>query len=258
MQNAALEAAGLPMRYARFQISVEELPRALKLVSEFGFVGVNLTIPHKLRAIEFLEEQDEFCRAVGAVNCIRVGDGKLLGSNTDGAGFSAAIRSEFAAELRELRILLLGTGGAGQAIATQCAREGCQRLVLTNRSRTTAEELSANLQRNFGGLKINVIPCEESALRPAISNSDLVVNATPVGMRRTDASLIPADWLREQLFVYDTVYEPDPTALLVAARESGARAAGGLSMLLHQGALSFEAWFGRAAPLEAMAAALRQ
>ncbi|MGI8436550.1 MAG: shikimate dehydrogenase, partial [Chthoniobacterales bacterium] len=264
MQNAALEKCEIDARYAAFQISPNELADALALLSELDFLGVNLTIPHKIAAVGLVDELDDFARRAGAINTVRVLDGKLLGSNTDGLGFARAIRSEFSVDLRDLRVLLLGAGGgAGRAIAWQCAAEGCERLVLVNRSLEKAQELARALQPAFSDARVaapvarlEAVPWEERALRFQIANVDLVINATPLGLHRSDALVLPASLLAPHLIVYDTIYAPARTALLGAVAEAGARGASGLSMLLHQGALSFETWFDREAPIEAMRAAL--
>lgn len=264
MQNAALEHLGLGMRYGGFDIAPDELERALRLLPQLGFVGANITIPHKIAAAQLVDELDDFARKVGAINTIRVDGEKLLGSNTDGAGFARAIRSEFSVDLRDLRVLLLGAGGgAGRSIAMQCAMEGSERLVLVNRTHDKAQQLAAELKDYFADVRVagpvprlEAVPWDEHALRLQIANSDLLVNASSLGMRRADPSPIPASALAPHLMVYDTVYASGRTALLVAAEEAGARGANGLSMLLHQGALAFESWFDRDAPIEVMRAAL--
>ncbi|HEV3409991.1 MAG TPA: shikimate dehydrogenase [Chthoniobacterales bacterium] len=263
MLNAALQHCGLEMQYAPFQVAPEELERALRLMAERNFVGVNLTRPHKLAAAELMGELDEFAQAAGAVNCVLFEDGKLIGFNTDGPGFSRAVRHEFFVDLRDLRVLLFGTGGAGRAIAQQCAREGCERLVLVNRTHHEAAELVSALRPYFQGARVlgpvarlEVVEWKEAALRFQIGHSDLLVNATPLGMKRSDPPVVPNALLEPHLIVYDTVYEPARTALVAAATEAGARGANGLSMLLYQGALSFEHWFDREAPLDVMRGAL--
>ncbi len=210
-----------------------------------------------------VDELDDFARKVGAINTVTLRDGKLRGSNTDGPGFARAIRSEFSVDLRDLRVLLLGAGGAGRAIAWQCAAEGCERLVMVNRDLEKARQLAAELKSSFSDARVaapvarlETVPWDERALRFQIANADLVVNATPLGMHRSDPSPLAASLLAPHLMVYDTIYAPRRTALLSAAADAGARGANGLSMLLHQGALAFEEWFDREAPLEAMRAAL--
>ena len=264
MQNSALEHCGLEVRYGRFQISADELPAALRLLPSLGFVGINLTVPHKVQGAALVDELDDFARKTGAINTVRIEGEKLFGFNTDGPGFSRAIRSEFSVDLRDLRVLLLGAGGgAGRALAMQCAVEGCERLVLVDRTREKAEKLAAELKQLFADARVaapvprlQVVPWEEHALRFQISNTDFLLNATSIGMKRSDPTPVPASLLAPHLMVYDIVYSSARTALLVAAEEAGARGANGLSMLLHQGALAFEIWFDREAPLATMRAAL--
>jgi shikimate dehydrogenase len=264
MQNAALAESKLEMRYARFEIAPNELQAAFGSLAGLGFVGANLTVPHKIAALSFVNELDEAARQIGAVNTIKVEGKKLRGFNTDGKGFSRAIREEFSVDLRDLRVLLLGAGGAARAIAFQCAKENCERLVIANRDYEKAKGLAEELRPFFAGprvlgpvARLQAIALEEAALRFQIANADLVVNATPLGLHRGDAAPLPARLLAPHLMVYDTIYASGPTAFVSSAIDSGARAANGLSMLLHQGALAFEIWFDRAAPIEVMRKALR-
>lgn len=263
MQNAAFEKCGLEMRYARFEIGPSDLQAALELLPGLNFIGVNLTVPHKIAALRFVDEADETARQSGAVNTIKIDDGKLRGFNTDGKGFSRAIREEFSVDLRDLRILVLGAGGAARAIAWQCAKEDCERLVIANRDLDKAKQLADELRPFFAGprvlgpvARLQAIALDESVIRFQIANVDLVVNATALGLSRGDPPLIPARLLAPHLMIYDTIYSAGQTAFVSAAIEAGARAANGLSMLLHQGALAFEIWFDRTAPLDVMRKAL--
>jgi shikimate dehydrogenase len=264
MQNAALKRCQLDMQYARFHILPNELREALELIRKLEFVGLNLTIPHKIVAVELIDTADENVKRIGAANVVKVGAGKLHGSNTDGRGFVRAVREEFSVDLRDLRILVLGAGGAARAIALQCAKENCERLVIANGTFEKGQKLADSLRSFFEGPKVfgpvprlQAIPWEEKAFRFQVGNVDLVVNATPIGLNRGDVSPIPTRLLAPHVMVYDTIYSDKRTPLVGAAIEAGARAANGLSMLLHQGALAFEIWFQREAPLEAMRAAIR-
>jgi shikimate dehydrogenase len=264
MQNAALKEGKIAMQYARFEIAPDELEPALELLAELDFVGVNLTVPHKVAAFALVDEVDDAAREVGAINAIKFEAGNPRGFNTDGRGFARAIREEFAVDLRDLRIFLLGAGGAARAIAWQCAEENCERLVVANRDAGKGAALVDQLRPFFAGprvlgpvARLQSIGLEEAALRFQIANSDLVVNATSLGLNQNDPVPIPVRLLQPHLMIYDTVYSNRPTAFVSGAIEAGARAANGLSMLLHQGALSFEIWFDRPAPIEAMRKALR-
>ena len=262
-QNAALKACKIDMQYARFQISPDELQSALDLIRELNFVGVNLTTPHKIAASKLMDEIDDNVRRIGAINTVKIDNAKLRGYNTDGKGFARAVRQEFAVDLRDLRVMILGAGGAARAVALQCAREDCERLVITNRTFATAQKLAEELREYFAGPRVlgpvprlQPIPWEEAAIRFQIAHLDLVVNATPVGLNQSNPSPIPARLLAPHLMVYDTVYREGRTPFVSAAIEAGARAANGLAMLLYQGALAFEVWFEREAPIQAMREAL--
>ena len=247
MHNAALAVLGLDLHYTRIHVRPNELADALAHVVRAGFVGVNLTIPHKTAVLPWLDAVDPHAARLGAVNTVRVeADGTLRGFNTDGPGFVHAVRAEFGLTLRGASVLILGAaGGAGRALATQCVLEGCGRVVLVNRTFEKARALAETLGAT-------AVPWEEAA--GALSNVDLLVNASSVGLHAGDASPLPAAAIPAGTQVFDTVYRAsgEPTPLLTAARAAGARAVGGLALLLHQGALSFEHWFGVPAPLEAM------
>lgn len=263
IQNAALKHSKLDMRYTRFHILPNELREALDLVRRLNFIGVNITVPHKIAALDHVDDVDPDARRIGAVNMISFAGKTARGFNTDGRGFSRAIRDEFSVDLRDLRVLVLGAGGAGRAIAMQCAKENCERLVIANRNFAKAKQLAEELREFFAGPKVfgpvprlQAIAWEETAIRFQIANIDLIVNATPLGLNRTDSAAIPARLLAPHVMIYDTVYVQGRTPLTAAAVEAGARAANGLSMLLYQSAFSFAIWFEREAPLEVMRAAL--
>ncbi|HEY4758605.1 MAG TPA: shikimate dehydrogenase, partial [Chthoniobacterales bacterium] len=259
MQNAGLKACKIDMQYARFQVLPEELQSALEVVRQSNFIGVNLTTPHKIAACKFVERIDDHARRIGAINTIKLVDAKLYGYNTDGKGFARAIRQEFAVDLRDLRIMILGAGGAGRAIALQCAKENCDRLIIANRNFEKARQLADELREFFAGPKVlgpvprlQAIAWDEPSIRFQIAHLDLIVNATVLGLNRSDPSPIPARLLAPHLMIYDTIYRQGHTSFVSAAIEAGARAATGSSMLLYQGAFAFEIWFEREAPIAAM------
>jgi shikimate dehydrogenase len=264
IQNAALRACEIDAQYARFHIRANELRSALRFLRNLDFVGVNLTVPHKIAGFAQIDEADESARRAGAVNTIRLRDRKLVGSNTDGEGFLRVTRTEFSVDVRDLRVMIIGAGGGtGHAIAWQCALEDCERLVLVNRTLEKASALAEKLRPFFSGARVlgpaarlEAVAWEESAIRMQVADIDLIVNATPLGMNPSDPAALPARLLAPHHMVFDCVYGPSKTALLRAAEQAGARSANGISMLLHQGALSFSIWFDREPPIEAMRNAL--
>ena len=259
MHNAALAACGIDACYTRLHICPDGLAEAVRLLPHNGFVGTNVTFPHKTAMLALMDEVDEYARKIGAVNTVVVEGKKLRGFNTDGPGIVSAVRSEFSVDLGDLRIMVLGAGGgAGRAISVQCAMENCAHLVLVNRTFEKSKILAEELQSLFPSRRIDAVTWDESQLKSQLGQIDLVINATSVGIKAGDPSPLPPSLLTSRLLVYDTNYAAARTSLMRAADEVGARSANGLSMLLHQGALSFEIWFNRPAPLEAMRAALEK
>lgn len=258
MHAAALAACGLDVGYCRLHIRPIELGAALRLLPQKGFIGVNCTIPHKAGVLAAVDEADEGAIRAGGVNTVVVGqDHRLRGFSTDGPGFARAAREQFGLALSEVRVLVLGAGGgAGRAVAMQCAADGAKRLTLINRSVEKLQPLQEALTALYPRDLLAIAPWEDNALASALDGSDLVVNCSALGMQPGEASPIPAALLSRHHLLYDTIYTAGRTPLMLAGDAAGARSANGLSMLLHQGALSFEIWFQRPAPLEVMRAAL--
>ena len=273
MQNAGLAALGLNWRYLAFDVHPDHLRPAIEGATRMGFIGLNLTVPHKLLAVEMVDVLDDQARTLGAVNTIvfetrdRSGawapvggldspperEVRSRGLNTDADALVQALQEEFAWEsLRGATVFLLGAGGAARAAALRLAREGLAALYLVNRTQARAAELAAEIARNCPDARIVLgYPCE---------SVDLVINATSLGLKAEDALPIDPQWLqaRRPRFVFDMIYRPMETGLLRAARSAGCRAANGASMLLHQGTRALELWTGRPAPVKVMRAALEK
>ena len=258
MHNAALAECGIAACYCRLHVRPEEFSDALRMLADKGFLGVNCTIPHKAAALAAVDEADENARRAGGVNTVVFGDnGKLRGFSTDGPGLDCAVREQLGVELADMRVLVLGAGGgAGRAVAVQCASAGARGLTLINRSVEKLQPLHDAIAAFYPRELLALGPWEDAALAHALDVSDLIVNCSALGMRADDPSPIPAALLYARHLLYDTIYTSARTPLMRAADAAGARSANGLSMLLHQGALSFEHWFRRPAPLEVMRAAL--
>ncbi len=254
MHNPALQACGIAAQYVRVQVPAGRVAEAFRTFARQGFWGVNITIPHKFEALDAVDVLDPFARTLGAVNTVAIREGgRLHGYNSDGPGFLRSVEEAFGTSAAKLRVLILGAGGgAGRAVAVQCGLEGCPRLVLANRTRSKAEALAEELKT------AEVIEWNDQSLRAALPGVDLIVNGTSLGMKETDAPLLPAYALTSQHRVFDMVYRPGGklTSLGEAAQQAGARYIDGATLLLHQGAISFEHWFQRPAPLAAMRAGL--
>lgn len=259
MHNAAFETLGLNWIYVAFRVPPERLETALRGTAALGMPGVNLTVPLKEAALAIVDRLDPGARILGAVNTVVVDEGgELIGHNTDGPGFVRAVREDFGLELKGRRMAVVGVGGAGRAVALQSALEGVARLVLFNRSMQRAESVAGAVRALRGDVEVEVRPLDALGVANALEGIDLAVNGTSLGLREDDPSPIPAIALHEGLCVYDLVYRPAPTPLEREASKRGVRAANGLGMLLHQGALAFELWTGMEPPLAPMRDALRR
>ncbi|HEX6311589.1 MAG TPA: shikimate dehydrogenase [Acidimicrobiia bacterium] len=240
MHNAAFAALGLDWVYVAFPAPAERGEAAVRAVLDLGLAGLNVTMPHKAAAAAACDELTPDAGALGAVNTVAVEAGGLVGHNTDGAGFLQALADENVT-VAGTRVLVLGAGAAARAIAL--ALGGAGATVTVAARRLDAAGAAAELA---GGTAIGLADA-------AVEDADVVVNATPLGMRG-EAPPVDTGRLRPGQFVYDTVY-PEETPLLIAARAAGLAAAGGLGMLVHQGALALQLWTGRPAPVEVMRAA---
>ena len=256
-QNAALRACGISTTYARIHVPADRFEKLIRSLPAAGFIGANITIPHKASALEAVDTADAYARLSGSVNTLVIDQGKLHGFNTDGPGLSRAVQDEFGVHWKDFRIAILGAGGgAGRAIAAQCAIDRCQRLILVNRTPEKCVSLAKELETFLPGGRLRIATFDTSDLAQELEHTDLIINATSLGMKPGDPRIIPASWVTSHQLVFDTVYSGRKSHLLEDAESAGARGANGLSMLLHQGALSFEHWFQRPAPLETMREAL--
>lgn len=257
IQNAAIEALGIDYVYVAFHVMPEDLAKAVDGVRSMNFAGVNLTIPHKERVIDFLDEISENARRIGSVNTIVNKDGYLVGESTDGVGF---LRSAEAAwgKLGGGRAVILGAGGSAKAIAFALGDAGFE-VIIANRTLERAEELAENLNDDFGKGRAGSVGMCKDALGADIARADLLVNTTSVGMKPDlDGIPLPPEMIHAGLRVYDIVYDPRETRLVREAKSRGARALNGLGMLIHQGAMSLEMWTGQKAPVDVMEKALRE
>ncbi|GAC1449501.1 MAG: shikimate dehydrogenase [Ktedonobacterales bacterium] len=266
MQQAAFDALGIAVHYELWDTPTADLAARVAALRRPDVLGANVTIPHKLAVLPLLDEQvPEARRIAGAVNTIvRVETGagvRLIGHNTDVAGLTATLR-DAGIQLAGRRVVLLGAGGAAQAMAGLAAHAGAAALVVAARRAAAAERLIADItarqaRRPPGAHALDL--ADTAALRAALRRCDLLLNATSAGMGDPAAAPMPLDLVGElprEAFVLDIVYTPPETALLRAARAAGLAAANGLPMLLYQGAAAFELWTGRPAPLAVMRAAL--
>jgi shikimate dehydrogenase len=269
MQNAGIASLGLDWRYLAFPVHPDQLRQAIAGAQAMKFVGLNLTVPHKLLALDMVDALDASAQQWGAVNTIRFeaksesgewtplshfddvpNELRTQGFNTDADAITRSLKEDLHVDLRNTRTLLLGAGGAGRVAALKLAAEGVRELFLLNRTTSKAEELAVEIRGRFPAVQVHV----------GYPNGkvDLMVNATSLGLRTGDP--LPLDTTRYGLAncaaVYDMIYRPAETPLLAAAKAAGCRVSNGIGMLLYQGAAAMEIWSGRTAPVAVMREAL--
>jgi shikimate dehydrogenase len=252
MHNAAFRQMGVDYLYVPFKVKQGELAKAIDGVKALNIRGLNVTIPHKVAVIQFLDKLDHLAEKIGAVNTIVNDDGVLTGYNTDGAGFLQALL-EGGIEPRGKNIVILGAGGASRAISFSLADRGANLVILNRRLELDwAEELASRISQTFSK-KVEALELNRENLARVLDRANIVVNATSIGMTpNIDETPVTSDLLKPDLIVFDIVYNPIKTRLLREAEAAGARAISGLDMLVGQGALAFEKWTGLKAPIELM------
>ena len=266
MHSAAYAALGLNWRYLAFEVNPDNLRAAIEGARAMNFVGLNLTVPHKLLAVDMVDELDVSAKVWGAVNTIRF-EGRTTksdwlplrefgheapveirshGFNTDADGLAASLREDLGVDLRGKKVLLLGVGGAGRTAALKLASENVLELFLVNRTFSKVLEVQQEIKKKFPLVYVGQGYPETEV--------DLVINATSLGLKPEDA--LPLDEkqfsLKQAGAVYDMIYRPAETKLLAAAKAAGCRTANGIGMLVHQGAKAFEIWTGQPAPVAVM------
>ena len=257
MHQPALDANGVDARYIRLEVEPGQIPAAFGRMRALGFIGCNVTVPHKLDAMANCTEVHPDALALGAVNTVRFDADATRGFNTDGPGFERAIADDFGVPLSSLKVAIVGAGGgAGQAIATQCVLLGVEKLVLINRSVDKLVPLAERLAQLGSNTEVITLSLDADLLAEHCLGCDLIVNTSSVGLKPGDPSILPAACLKPEHRVYDTIYQPPVTPLLALAEDCGCQTANGLSMLIHQGALAFQHWFPQSDPLSVMRAAL--
>ena len=263
MHNAAFAALGLNWRYLAFEVDPKNLRAAIEGARVMNFAGLNLTVPHKLLAVDMVDELDASAKTWGAVNTIKfevrsaecgvrsAAEIRAIGFNTDADGLANSLRQDLAVELRGAKVLLLGAGGAGRTAALKLAAESVAELFLVNRTASKAEEIAGEIKKQFPSVKVSVgYPNENDA-------GFLVVNATSFGLDLDPASgALPYDPTKfsfgQASFAYDMIYKPAETNFLRVAKAAGCKTANGIGMLVGQGAKAFEIWTGQPAPVAVM------
>lgn len=256
VEEAAFRALGLNWRYLTCRVAVEDLADAMRGMRAVGMRGVNLTMPHKIEVIQYLDELTEAARIIGAVNTVVERDGRLIGENTDGKGFVRSLKDADIA-LAGKTVTILGAGGAARAIGVECALNGANKIIIVNRNAERGTALRDAIAENTDA-QAEYIPWAGTA--PVPEQTDILVNATCVGLF-PDVNACPDidyETIEKGMIVCDVVFNPAMPVFLQKARQRGARTISGLGMLVNQAALNFEIWTDVKAPREVMLEALRR
>jgi len=267
MHNAAFKHLGINAKYRLFSIKPDKLEAFfsgdINVQDIYGndvrakdIAGFNVTIPYKEIVLKYLQWKSPGVRFTGAVNVVVVKNRNYLkGYNTDGIGFSHHLTKDLKFIPLNKKVIILGAGGAAKAVTDQLARKRVKTIVIYDIDKDKSLKLANRIKEAFpkcNALSVNSIKVLD------IKNTDLLINATPIGMKASDPCLINPDKLHSGILVYDLIYNPPETNLLRFAKQRGAAASNGLGMLLYQGARSFELWIERRAPIEVMRKALQQ
>ena len=253
MHNAAFDALNMDYAYVAFDVNPNDLKSAIEGAESLNIKGFNVTIPHKVDVMQYLDELDEVARLIGAVNTIDFKN--LKGYNTDGIGAVKAI--EEVTSIKNKNVVVAGAGGASRAISFYIAKYGAESLTILNRNQAKAESLASDVSDS--GLIGEVAYDSINAIGNYMEGADVLIDTTPLGMHPNikDEPIVKADKIDEDLVVFDAVYNPNETVLLKEAIKANAKPVYGIKMLLYQGAESFKIWTGKTAPVDVMEKALR-
>jgi shikimate dehydrogenase len=254
-QQAAFDHQGLDVRYEKWETPEAELSTVVDRLRGASVLGANVTIPSKEKIMPLLDELSDTAVRVGAVNTVVNRSGRLMGFNTDVEGFVTSLHQGAGYRLRNRRVVLLGAGGAARAVVFALLNEEVTSVTVFNRSVERGRALVRSFARSAGRIPLAAPPWTELETSIALRDCDLLVNCTSVGMRygSTEADTpLSAEFIPKDALVYDLVYNPEETPLLREAKKAGSDTLGGLSMLVYQGAASFELWTGKSAPIDIM------
>lgn len=253
MHNAAFDALNMDYAYVAFDVNPNDLKSAIEGAESLNIKGFNVTIPHKVDVMQYLDELDEVARLIGAVNTIDFKN--LKGYNTDGIGAVKAI--EEVTSIKNKNVVVAGAGGASRAISFYIAKYGAESLTILNRNEAKAESLASDVSDS--GLIGEVASDSINAIGNYMESADVLIDTTPLGMHPNinDEPIVKADMMDEDLVVFDAVYNPNETVLIKEVIKANAKPVYGIKMLLYQGAESFKIWTGKTAPVDVMEKALR-
>ncbi|AXF54656.1 shikimate dehydrogenase [Salicibibacter kimchii] len=253
IHNRHFETVGRKAIYTSYDVLPGHLGAVLEAFQTLGLRGFNVTVPHKVDIIPFLDVVDEEALEIGAVNTVVNREGKWHGYNTDGKGYLNGLKAMTGSCLEQMRVLVIGAGGAARAVTTVLAKHGVKQLAITNRTPARAVDLKANL-----GRYINIDVLDQSSARRALSSFDLVINTTSLGMNGEDALPMEIENLKTNVYLSDLIYNPLETRWLQIGKSEAKAVQNGLAMFIEQAALAYEIWTEKRADRAFMARMIRE
>ncbi|TKB12394.1 shikimate dehydrogenase [Desulforhopalus sp. IMCC35007] len=252
MHNLAFEKLSMDCCYFPVEVSAEDLGTVFKGLSKMNVGGLNVTIPHKIGIMDFLDAIDPIAATIGAVNTICMENGKSKGFNTDGEGFIQSLEEEANISVAGKRFFIIGAGGAARAISMTLAFKGAEHIFLYNRTQEKAQSLVSEINEKIRHCA-EAVGSEIHFQKEALGSCHILVNSTSIGMH-PDIDALPIDpsFLQKELIVADIVYNPRETKLLQVAKEKGCLTVAGLGMLIYQGVAAFKLWTGIEPPVVEM------
>ncbi len=252
-QTAAFQHSGINAVYVPFHVKPEDLPKAIEGIRALSIKGVNVTVPHKEEVLKYVNEHSEEVKYIGAANTIENIEGYLKAYNTDSYGFIRGLKellSETKKEISQLKFLVIGAGGASRAVLYGLLKEGAKKVYISNRTVDKAKKIIDDFSNLNRFIESTFSPISLSDIEKYLSDTDVIVNTTSVGLKEDDPPLFDYDKIEKRHVVIDIIYKKTP--LLKKAEEKGCLWQDGLPMLLYQGARSFEIWTKRKAPVDIM------
>ncbi len=256
MHTVAAAYHGIELSYSAYDVKPENLSRAIDGIYTLSIDGINVTVPHKMAVMEFLDHVDDEAKIIGAVNTITREKGKLVGHNTDAYGFITSLKENAGVDPKGKWTVVYGAGGAARAIVIGLAMAGAERITIVNRTESKAVRLAVDAVQVAPDTTTQVAGADTNKLFESVSTADIIINATSVGMGAGGESLPGVERINENHLVADIVYSSSKTELLKQAEKAGARTLDGLWMLIHQGAAAFRLWTGKSFPVDQVREAL--
>ncbi|MBI4711140.1 MAG: shikimate dehydrogenase [Candidatus Omnitrophica bacterium] len=262
MHEAAFQKLWIDANYIVLELAPAAFKKLMSQSARLSLSGFNVTVPYKETVMKYLDRVRPEARAIGAVNTVFRQGRHWVGANTDMEGFLKALMTEGGFHPLGKRAVILGAGGAARAVAYGLSKEGAREILIADCFPEKAKKITSDMGKLFKKVKYRAVVAGTSEVKEALQKADVIINATPIGLKSGDPKVIPEEWIPssrlKKIFVMDLIYNPAMTPFLKAAKKKGHRTLNGLGMLLYQGARALELWTGRKAPVGVMRRALLQ